>query len=318
MTYNFGNLPANAATELVFGQFEEVQAGFQDVLYPELQWRDVLLEGSLLTGINPGATAWSTMIRDWRGKGAFRGRHDTSVPTVAFGQDKAMVPIEVGGVTAKIDREDVRQYQFGQNSNLLSEIPQIMRMASERHFEGTFFYGDDTLGFQPWLDYIGVSSDTAPNGAGGSPLWANKTNEEIIDDVNDTITAVWTDSKFVHMPGHVALDGSKMGILASRKMEGSGGISLLKYLTENNIFTNQTGRPLTFVPIRYLSDAGAGSTSRMVVFEKMERNHKVPFPIFFELLAPQERGYDVELFAEYKFGSNYLPYPGSMAYLDGI
>ena len=317
--FDFGTTPnRQTALELVYGAFEDLQEAYKDVKYGELHWRDVLPEQSLNTGINPGATSMSYRVRDWKGRAQWRGRHDGGVPTVGRTIDKILVPIEVGGVSAIFDREDARQVQFGYSENLLTDLPRYMRMACEYHFEGTFFYGDSSVGFSGWLDYPNVPTSTVPNGAGGTATWATKTSDEIQFDVNNAIATVWDNSKFVHLPDTVFLPGAQFALISSLRMSDASDKSVMEYLTTNNIYTARTGRPLKFVPIRYLDQAGAGGTDRMVVAQVDRDNYEVPFPLPFELLEPQEHGFDVNLYSEYKFGSLHLPYPLHMSYSDGI
>lgn len=319
MPFNFGATPnRQTALELVYGAFEDLQEGFKDVKYGELHWREVLPEQSLNTNINPGATSMSYRVRDWKGRAQWRGRHSGDIPTVGRTIDKIIVPIEVGGCSAIFDREDARQVQFGYSENLLTDLPRYMRMACEYHFEGTFFYGDAQVNFRGWLDYTGVPSATAPNGAAASPLWTNKTSDEIVQDVNSQITTTWENSKFVHLPNSIFLSGAQFGLITSRRMSDAADKSIIEYLKTNNTYTAKTGRPLNIIPIRYLDGAGAGATDRMVTAEVDRDNYEVPFPLPFELLEPQEHGFDVNLYSEYKFGSFHIPYPQHMSYLDGI
>ena len=95
-------------------------------------------------------------------------------------------------------------------------------------------------------------------------------------------------------------------------------MTVLEFIKANNIYTAITGAALTIKSIRYLEGAGAGDTNRMVVAQVNAENVTLPFPLPFDLLDPQERGFDVELYAEYKFGSFHMRYPQSMIYVDGI
>lgn len=320
MPYSQGHNPnRQTAMELVISSFEDMEAAFYDVLYGDIQWRDVVPEASIDTGVNPGADATSYRVRDRRGKGAFRAQHDNGIPTVGQTVDKILVPVEVAGVSAVFDRDDARKMQFGYNQNLLTELADIMREACERHVEGTIFYGDDSIGaFEGWLDYSNVTVSNAPNGAGGNPEWSTKTPAEIIKDVNDAITAVWTGSKQVHLPDTVFLPGEQLGYIAGTAKGDETDTTILEFLKKNNVYTSLTGKELTFKAVRYLDGAGAGGADRMVVAETNPRNFKVPFSIPFDLLDPQERGFDVELYAEYKFGSFHIRYPGCMLYVDDI
>ena len=316
-----------SASELLLGMFEDLQAGFKQVKYGKLQWRDVVPQGSVNGAINPGATSVSYPVEDWRGKGDWRSPLDQSLPTVTYSLNKVLIPIQVGGVEAVFDREDARQVNFGLDFSLLDKLPSIMRMACERHVEETVFYGDNNVNFRGFLGYTGVPVSSSPdigrlNGAAQGTAEArqlrNMTPEQIIFVFNNAIQTVWTTSRFEHLPDTFFVDGDTMGLLASTLISTAGNQSVLSYLKRNNIYTAQTGRELNFIAIRYLSNAGSNDTKRMVCCEFDSDNVMLPFPIPFDLLTPQEWKMGVYLPAEYKFGSYHIPYPRAYSYIDGV
>lgn len=328
MSYTYGHTPnILSAAELVYGSFEDVQAAFREVKYGKLLWRDVVPAASIDGSVNPGATELSYKVKDWRGKGAFRSRFDQSVPSVSRSLTKIRIPISVAGVTAEFDREDARQMQMAESENLLDELPKIMRMACEKHIEGTVFFGDTQVGFRGWLNYSGISVSSAvdsgrQNGATANSAaarqWANKTADQILFDINNAISTVWENSRHVHLPDTVYLPGEQISFIAADRLPDTN-LTVWQFIQRNNIYTVRTGNPLKIDTIRYLDNAGSGNTARMVVGEFNDSDNMVmPFPIPFDLLEPQERGYSVDLFAEYKFGSYHVPYPGAFAYIDGI
>ncbi|MBL4769543.1 MAG: DUF2184 domain-containing protein [Rhodobacteraceae bacterium] len=319
MSFANGQIPNRVnANDFLVGQFEDFKNVFYEVKFGAREWRNIVPEASVDTSINPGATSTSYGVIERKGKGQFRGRYDDSVSTVEIARDKNTVPIAVAGVAAVFDREDARQIMMGFNSRLLTDLPVAMKESCEDHVEGVIMYGDGPLGFIPYLDYTGVPSSTAVNGAGGSSTWALKTAEEIVFDVNDAITSVWVDSKFIHLPDTVRIPGEQFALLSTVLMSQAADKSLLEWLKANNIYTARTGKPLNIVPLRYLDTAGSGGTPRMMVEEVDPEFQLVPFSIPFDLLPPQERGYASDLYAEYKFGSYHLRYPLSRRYVDGL
>ena len=155
--WQFGAQPSREASfEFFMSNMEQFQNRFRDVKYPDLVWKKVIPGGSIDTGINPGANSTSYPIGDWRGLGAFRARYGKNIPTVGLTFGKNNVPIQVGGVSATMDTDELRAVQFGQRMDLQTRFPEVMRKACELHVEGTFFYGDMSINFVPWLDYPGI------------------------------------------------------------------------------------------------------------------------------------------------------------------
>jgi hypothetical protein len=319
MPFQFGATPdRTTAFEFLVSVFEDFRREFEEVQYGRIMYREVIPEASVVTDINPGATEMSYPVLDWRGKGEFRALHDSAIPTVQMTADKNRIPIQVAGVSGQFDREDARQIQMGFDLTTLTEFPRVMRMACDRHVEGTTFYGNSRLNFQGFLNYTGVTVNTVPNGAAGTATWVTKTPDEIQFDINNGITTVWANSKEVHLPDTVFIPTSQYGYLSSQRMSTAAERSVMKYIKENNVYTSLTGQPLNILSMRYLDGAGAGGTDRMIVAEMDPNNFFMPFPIPFDLLDPQEIGFNVDLLAEYKFGSFHIKYPGAMSYNDGI
>lgn len=320
MPFDVGNSPASVnSLEVVLSNFEQLQQGAEDVLLPELKWTEVIPMEAVDTSINPGARSASYLVRDRRGRGEFRGRKGQNVSSVGTTIDKVNVPIESAGVTANFDRADARAVLMGHDQNLMTELGEVMREASERHLEATFFFGFDELGYRGFLDYPGVPLTTAALNAGAtSTLWADKTGDEIVFDVQTGISDVFIATKGVHIPGHIALPPEQFAALTSIKASAAADKSLMEYLETNNIYTKKTGNKLTFQDLRYLAGAGAGGTDRMVLFEKDKKNFWQPMPLPFDMLTPQENGFGVDLLAEYVFGSFHIKRPLSMEYVDGI
>lgn len=320
MPFEVGHNPNRvSAMELVQKSFQDIEQRFYEVKYPDLLWNQVLPEGSIDTGINPGATITSYRVTDWRGHGQFRSKHGQNIPTVGRTLDQVNVPISVASVSGIFDTEDARQVQFGYGENMLTVLPEIMRKAAERHVEGVFFYGDTDLNFLGFIDYPTVDKSTVVNGGGGSPLWENKTPTEILFDINDAISTMICNSKNIHIPKVIYLPCDKLAYIASQLISANDSANtILSFVKKNNAATNISGVELEFRSLRYLEGAGVGATDRMVLMDTEAENFKFPFPLPFDLLDPQMVGFDVHLLSEYKFGSFHVRRPQAMLYADGI
>ena len=68
MPFEQGNNPNTInSLEVVLSNFEDLQAGAEDVLLSELKWNEVIPLESVDTSINPGARSASYLVRDRRG-----------------------------------------------------------------------------------------------------------------------------------------------------------------------------------------------------------------------------------------------------------
>lgn len=317
--WNFGMQPTReSAFEFFVKNTEQFKNTFREVKHPDLFWNKVIPSESIDTGINPGADMMSYPTGDWNGLGAFRGRGGRNIPTVSMNFGKNNVPIAVGGIAATMDVDEIRSVQFGMRMDLKTRFPEVMRKACDLHVEGSVFYGDNTAGFMPFLDYPGVPVGTVAAGASGNTEWDKKTPDEILDDMNMALSAVWVGTRQVHMPNVMYLPTGHLSYISGKRSASISDMTILEYFKNTNLCKTQTGTELEIMALPYLDDAGVSGAARMIVGEKKGANWDMPFPIKFDLLAPQLQGFGINLFAEYKFGSIHMPYPMSYHYFDGI
>jgi len=318
MPYSFtrGGSPSTvSATELVISVFDQVDAEFHDVLYPEILFRTEFDEKSVKTDINPGALNYVSRLRDIKGVGQFIQGSARNIPRVGQVVGQITVPIQGAAVGAVLMDDEAERYAFGYQSALAQDYGAIMKRAADYHVERVLFFGDTPTGFLPYLSYPNVAVIT------GS-LFANGTPADWYAQLNDALTTVWTTSLTVHLPDTIELPPEKFAKLTEAFVIGAGStgvaISVLEYLKKNNIYTAQTGKELNIKSLRYLSGAGTSGLDRAIIKQSMPENVIIPFPMPYQLAQPVPIPLGVEMFAKYKFGSYYQRYPLAMAYLDGI
>lgn len=322
--FTYGTQPNVTAQELAFSIYTDVDAAFFDVEHPEHDWYKVVTEDMVISSINPGATSYAARIRDRQGAAAFVGKNENNnIPKVGQSIGAIEVPLAASAVGATLNNEDARQYQFGFNSNLAQDLGETMREACDNLIEQTVFFGDDSVGFRGFLNYADITVTTAASNGAGTPStkWKDKTAIQIVKDVNDALTKVWTDSKGLFLPNVVFLPMAQYALLANMPFELNAGVafsSALTYLKTNNLYSNRRGGELEIVPIRWLAGAGATGTDRMVVQDRSKKNQGMPFPMAYTVQQPVPVPLGAEFYAEQKHGSYFIRQKLSTLYVDGI
>jgi len=312
-SFNTGGSASVTAAELITSVFDSVEAGFYDVLYPEILWRSVIPEESVKTEINPGALNYVYRSRDTKGMGQFVNGDVNNIPRVGQVVGQVTVPILDAAVGATLTDAEARRYQFGYQTALAKDYGEIMKQAAEYHIERTFFFGNAAANFVPFLDYPTVTKIPAA-------VWTGTDPTAWVASINDAITTVWNASKTVHLPDTVFLPPANLSKLTAAFVIGAGtagvAVSALEYLKQNNIYTAMTGKPLSIRALRYLDNAGVAGVNRLIVVEMNPRNFVLPFPMAYQLAQPVPIALGVDMFAEYIFGSFNIRYPLCMAYVD--
>ncbi|NOU95597.1 DUF2184 domain-containing protein [Paenibacillus sp. LMG 31456] len=167
-----------------------------------------------------------------------------------------------------------------------------------------------------------VTAASAANGAiSGTPLWLNKTPDEILDDVNAVINATWAASEYdlTGMANHILIPPTQYAFLVGRKVSSAGNISILQFLLENNIGKNQ-GRELYIAPSRWCTGAGVGSTDRMVAYVNDDDRVNFDLPVPLSRVMTQSQVTEMAYLTAYaaQLGQVKFLYSQCARYVDGI
>ncbi|MEG6501564.1 major capsid family protein [Desulfovibrio sp. 1214_IL3152] len=319
---SYGSQGNVQAADIAFSIHTQVDSSFYDVEYPDYEWYGILDETQVMQDINAGATSYAYITRDKHGAAAFIGNGpNDNIPKVGQSAGAVQVPVAYAAVGAVITNEDARQYDFGFNGNLAQDLGEAMRKAADNLTETSVIFGNKSIGFQPWINYPGVTSVMVGAGAGGDTEWSTKTGIEMVRDVNAVLNAMWVNSRTIMKPLTVFIPLTQYTLLNETPIViGNTGTAMtaMEYLKKNNIMTQLTGKELDIRPSRYLAGAGAGDTDRLVAMDRRRENQCMPFPLPYLLSQPIPAPLAAELYAEMKIGSFHVRQQGSMMYADGI
>ncbi|WP_066922899.1 DUF2184 domain-containing protein [Methylobacterium sp. CCH5-D2] len=179
------------------------------------------------------------------------------------------------------------------------------------------YIGDAELGMFGLANSPLVAASNVANGAAASPLWRNKTADEIVADINDVLTASWTATGYSVVPSKLLLAPLKFSYLVSRKVSEAGNISVLEYVKQNCIANAQNGRPLDIQPVKWLTGRGVGGTDRMLAYT--QQKNRVRFPMVPLQRTPLEYRSLYQITTYYgRLGAVEFVYPETVAYADGM
>lgn len=196
-----------------------------------------------------------------------------------------------------------------------------VRLNYNKSVDQLVYRGFTSVGFTGLVNDANIVRSTAPNGAAGSPLWQNKTVDEILWDVNKTLTEAWAASEYDEsaIPNHLLLPPDKYAYIVSTRIGTSGNENILDYLLRNNLATNRGGN-LYIAPCRWCSGAGTGQTDRMVAYVN-DRDK-----VYFDLPVPLTRAMTQPVALQFAYITIYAAQMGQVKwlyyqparYMDGI
>ena len=194
-----------------------------------------------------------------------------------------------------------------------------IRLHCDKLIDRNCYQGFEKVNSTGLVNNPGIARISAATAAGGGTRWSQKTADEILNDINSAISALWKDNdcSIDALPNHILVPVEQFGALVTRKVSDDSERSILTYVLENNLTTQQGGE-LVISPCKWCSRVGSSRSDRMVVYcNRIDR-------ICFNLTQPLRR-METE-YAEMRIKIPYIAqfsevrflYPSTVRYMDGI
>jgi hypothetical protein len=240
----------------------------------------------------------------------------TTLPGVSINGERVVMPLRLLGQEVSYSSVELERSQLlGQpvDAQKFNALNTIYQMATDE----MVYIGDSAVGAEGLINSSLVTSGSAVNGVSASPLWASKTPDEILKDVNDMITAAWSASGFSVCPDKLLLPPVQFAYIVSQKISSAGNVSILTFLQDNSISLSVNGRKLDIQPLKWLTGRGAAGANRMVAYTNDEDRVRFPLvPIRRE--TPYYLGIKFNAPYIWAFGEVEFVYPETAVYRDGI
>lgn len=200
-----------------------------------------------------------------------------------------------------------------------------MQLKHQMDIDEQVYIGDTSLGVTGLVNSDDVTNvGPVANGAGGSPLWTQKTPAEILQDVNEILVSAWTTAAYAVIPTRLLLPPQQFGYISTQLVSIAGSVSILKYIMDNNLMTSSGRGSIEIYPCKWLVGAGSGGTvgvegahDRMVAYTK--EYDRVRFPMTVLQRTPlqyQSIYHQTTYFC--RLGVVEVVYPETIAYRDGL
>lgn len=240
----------------------------------------------------------------------------TAIPGVSIDGTKQTTPLrllarEISFTSVELERSQL----LGQPID--AQKTDALNILYQMNTDQMVYIGSSDVGAVGLLNSSLVTAGAVVNGASGSPLWVNKTPDEILADVNTLLESTWSASAFAVCPGKLLLPPAQFSFITQQKVSSAGNVSILTYLKQNSISLQINGQELDIQPVKWLTGRGAGSTDRMVAYTNSEDRVRFPMvPIRRETAYYQ----GIRFVAPYlwAFGEVEFVYPETLQYADGI
>lgn len=293
----------------VTSQTAHVETGVYRARYPQIRYPGLI-------PVDYSAPEWIKTVdyysMDSVGEAQWIADRANDIPVVGLQTAKSSSSVYMAGIGYDYGLEEVNQAQM-LGMNLPGEKAAAARLVYERKVDSIAFTGDAEKG---WKGLFNATGPTAADVTTGS--WAADVNEDLIlADVNEVLSAVYTSTSEIAMADTVIFPSTVLQFLASNRL-GDTGMTLLDFLKKANVYTAETGQPLTIRGMRGLDTAGVGTSRRMVAYRNSPEVLKLHIPMRHRFLPVQVAGLTYKIPGIFRIGGLDIRLPKEVRYGDGL
>jgi hypothetical protein len=313
--FNFAD--TQQALGFLVSQTAHIEAQVQEVQYPDIQYPSLI-------PVDTSANEWAKSVTYYSmnkvGAAGWFHHYAKDIHVADAERAKHEVGIEMADIGYRYTLEELGQAMMIPGMNLSADRANAARRAYEEFVDRIALVGDASKNFTGITNRADVTAVWAQNGAGNSPEWDDKTGDEILRDVNDALTGVYTSSLTVELADTVLLPVADMALIATKRIDSNGSnMTVLQFLLQNNVYSHVSGRPLTIRAVRGLETAGENGAGRMVVYRRDPQVLKLHLPMTHRFLPVWQTGplvFDVP--GIFRLAGLEIRRPGAVRYVDGI
>ena len=307
---------AQDALGFVTDQTFRINADVYTTQYPEMNFAE-------LVPVNSVGPEWSsgviTYTSDSAGQAAWfsGGAKDMRLAEVVRGRTEQT--FDLAGIGYDFNLEEVnRAALIGQP--LTNQKADGARRASLEFVHNAALYGDTLKNFAGLVNSAAVAQGLVANNAGAtSRLWANKTPNEILADINGVLTGIYTGSSTVEMADTLLLPIASYLTLGQTRVAADTTDTVLAFLQRTNAYTMVTGKPLTIRGVRRLETMGAGGLARMVAYRRDPSVVEFHYPMPHRFMPVWQNGpINFLVPGIFRIGGCEFKRPSAIRYADGF
>ena len=304
---------AQAALPFVVAQGRNIEAGVYARRYPTLNYNKVL---PIVTEGNQWAIGTTFFTVDSAGEAKFISGAGTDMPFNKSSRDQASHDFAMIGSGWEWNLEEVNQSAlYGINlpaTDAASATDKIERLLNSIAFSGSTEKG--------WTGFANSTAVPRADVATPGTFWPAKTVDQMLEDVNEVLGRVRTQTSEVEWADSLALPPVAFRRLATVRLgAGDGLMTGLEYVKKNNIYTAETDQPLNIYPVRELANASQDGGGRMVAYRKDKEVVRFHLPMPRTVLQPRMKslmGFEQGIIA--RTGGTEWRLPKAAAYADEI
>ena len=305
----------------MISQAAHIESQVYQIKYPNIQYQDLL---PIDTSAHPYAEQITWFSQDGVGAADFLATYANDFPIVDTDRQKYDVRVENLGIGYRFNHFEVHTAML-LGRNLAADDAIIARRVAEEKIDSIALYGEEKQGWDGLLNSSALMPSVAPV-EGSNQYWVDKSGPAIAKDINDALSGIHVDSLQVELADTILLPVAMRDLIATKQFQSGTDTSVLAWVMANNVYTAQTGRPLTIRTVRGLEVAGAANSGsslaarngRMIAYSRDPQILKLHMPMPLMFFPPQQQFLTYIVMGVFRLGGLEIRRPGGIRYVDGI
>lgn len=296
-------------------QLEAIETETYDVLYPDLEAREVFVTN---TFGGAGITTLTYRSYDRIGKAQVINARATDLPKSDISGKEYSIAVKSVGTGYDFDIDEIASAQ-------ITGMPLEARkaMASRRGYEefvnDAVWYGDSEGHFVGFFKHPEIAHNQVAQGASNKTNWEDKTPDEILADLNGACNAMYAATKKLHKPNQLLLPVLKWNLINSTPRSPMSDTTILEFFLKNNQFIKDRSQ---VKELNALEGQGDGDTECFVVMADKtaegRQTVRIREPLPLQYMPVQIHGLVYEVPGRGRFAGLEVTYPRAMDIWYGI
>lgn len=283
------------ALAFVTGQAYQVNKRVYETRYPDWDFGRLIFVDSSAPEWSPGILTYTS---DSTGRANWQSGYAKDIPLADVNQDMQTKTFQLAAIGYQWNLEEVNTTMAFPGASLPDRRARAARLAYMKFMYELTLKGSAEKGMGGLINYNGVVTADAPaDGTGGSTLWVNsagvgqKTPAQIVRDINIALQGISLATFETELADTILLPVEAFNYIAATPYAATTMETILSFVQRTNLYTMQTGRPLTIRTVRELGTGAAnGTTGRMVAYKNDGEYVKLHLPMPHRFLPVYQDG----------------------------
>lgn len=294
-------------TMFIARELVSVETAVYEKKYPEFKGRLLVPKKAL----PEGATYASYTEQEEYGSARIISSGADDLPRAEVSRAETMVQIYTVANSYGYTTMELKKAAFARQS-LDAAKAMAARRIMEQKIDLLLQTGDAAYSMKGLLNQTGTNTYVVPNGVSGSPLWINKTSDEILTDLNGMANAASNATNGIEYPDKMVLPIAQYDLISQKPRSSMSDTTVKEFFIANSPTIKE------IVPWWPCKTAGALGVTRAVTYRMDLEALWFYMPQEFQPMAPQLRGLEYIVPCTADFGGVHVRLPKSITYADGI